>query len=214
MNRPPPPPTPTRPAGPLWTVELRWFVDGALPDHVGRWFVTALPGAVRQQSRTDTYAHVDSDALSVKLRAGLLEAKGRLERREPVAVMAGLVGHPERWVKWSVPGPSGPVGTPRDGFWVHQVTKRRAWADLTAGAVGTCACFAELTELSLREGAAWTLAAESAGAGATAEELTAALARAFVEPPPVALGADRSMGYPAWLRTRRPADGSADDRDR
>ena len=103
----------------LSTLEVRWFLDGALAD-TGRdlegWFrARPRPGGGRPPSlawepappawRQDRYVLVPGqDDMGIKWREGALQIKGREAALGYVAFAPGIAGLCERWVKWSYAG--------------------------------------------------------------------------------------------------------------
>jgi hypothetical protein len=98
------------------TTELRWFVTGALPGDVRRWFVGST---VAVEGRCDRYLLDGPSDVGLKFRNGeTLELKSRLELGPAVELTGGLAGVLELWRKW----------TPADGLVQHSASQR--WIDV------------------------------------------------------------------------------------
>jgi hypothetical protein len=202
---------------PILTTEVRWFGPGPVPGDLEAWFASALAGAGLQPERTDAYLRVEADDLSIKLRDGLLEVKGRTAEVYHGALAANVSGRVETWWKWSlsadaaarqlgrvvapgwdsVPPPAVERGSP----W-RLVTKRRRTAPLPSAARVPAAGFVELTELTVDGLPHWTFGAEFAAeaeAGVAALRRAAGALRRAGLPRPLPLAS--SASYPAWLRS-------------
>jgi hypothetical protein len=195
------------------SLEVRWIFPGQLRGTVTRWF-GRFPAAV--ESRQDAYLlNPLLRGLSVKVRGG-----GRLDvkvyRGSPgiLDVPARARGRMESWQKWSFPGdPRGqPSGEPA-GWRLVRKARRVSRFSLPSGSCqpglpgpgDEPGCAAELTEVSVRGQAWWTLGFEATGpAGTLRSELEAAAALVFADSPPAGLefGTDYSRSYAEWLCPR------------
>lgn len=92
------------PQGELATsYEVRWFMEGELPDAVVR--LMGARGDAWPPGRTDRYLSFAAD-MGIKLRAephrpALLEFKGRQRLDGPVSLAPGVAGVSSTWTKWS-----------------------------------------------------------------------------------------------------------------
>jgi len=211
-----------RPPGSLDTrgvrsLEVRWIFPGELATAMAGWFgrFTAETKALEDSYLVDPHL----PGLSVKIREmqalevkvyhgspGLLEIAGRAR------------GRLETWQKWSFPHgpPSHGSGDPA-GWW--RVRKRRRISQCSQGGPAQArvpelskqqGCAVELTEVSTRCEAWWTLGFEATGpANSLRSELDAAAALVFAQAPPggMELNLDDSSSYAQWL-LRRPGAGS------
>lgn len=193
-------------AMPWRTIEVRWFLPGSVPDGMREAFLELWPGARQEPHRVDRYVRLDTDALSVKQRGDLLEAKGCLADLGLVTVGA-LVGRWQHWAKWSVPSPAHlvrpdivretdlAVGT----AWL-EVSKLRLLSPVQREA-GPSGAAVELCQVRCAGHVAWSVAVEAPGSG---EEPRAAVRNALdrlaTGAPSRALRAETSLAYPAWLR--------------
>ncbi|MDX1531338.1 MAG: hypothetical protein R3362_07415 [Rhodothermales bacterium] len=191
------------------TAEARWFVEGALPEEVVRWFA-AVAGDAEWEERTDRYVRPSGpDGLGVKWRQGNAEVKRRACTVGEEALHERVTGRVERWRKWSFPLAERAALTEPGGDWVD-VAKRRKVRDFAgegavrrvdAGAWSPAGCSLEVGEVRVGERTWWSVCFEAFGSDEAA--LTGRLCRigrhvlALAEPP--RLEAARSMGYPAWL---------------
>ncbi len=174
---------------PYRTVEARWFRPGEIPGEVDAWF-DALGPAVQTEARTDRYLDPASDALGVKLRQGSVEAK----RRTAVlgAISAGTIrARVEAWAKWSFPL-AVPGDAPVAGW--AEVAKRRRQRYASG-------CALELSRLTIRGEAWWSVCLEAAGPDA-ASALTLMARRWLGADGAPSLAEADAMGYPAWLLAR------------
>lgn len=171
----------------MLTLELRWFVPGAISDRELRSFADGG----RIEARVDQYLLGTGDDLGIKRRgaAGTIEHKRRLAHTPVHVARDGvpLAGVAERWRKdW-------PEHTPA-GDWMP-VEKRRALRR-----VGSCR--AELTLLRLST-PHLTLAVETANVDALDELLRAAGSLLRSHPGLAAtFEQGESCGYPAWIGAR------------
>ncbi len=86
---------------PLITCEMRWLLDGALPQDAERWFQRGREPAVPVK-REDRYLLLPGVAdMGIKEREGRLEIKGRLAVLKTHAITPEIEGRAERWCKWS-----------------------------------------------------------------------------------------------------------------
>jgi hypothetical protein len=203
--------------GGVATLEVRWILPGQLQTAVAGWFGRF---SARVETREDVYLFDPYlPGLSVKLRgSGFLEVKVYRGSRG-LLEMAGARGRVQAWQKWSFrcerPGRRGddPAG------WQPVRKTRRIGRFSPAGVPGLprgagadeLGCEVELTEISARHGAWWSLGFEAAGpVGLQRGELERAAALVFAEAIPggIELAADESRSYAEWLR--RPSDNEID----
>jgi len=177
----------------LPTLEVRWFLPGAVPESVAAWF-DALGEAVEAESRTDRYlVPVASDELGLKVREGRVEAKQRIGR-DDVATWGQATAVPETWRKWVF----GDIGDAElADRWIEvQKTRRQRWLRFD-GAV----CALELSTVGRVGETWWSICLETLGEREAGRQLALhAAARRWLtrEDAPV-LPADVALGYPAWL---------------
>lgn len=191
----------------LPSVEVRWFVEGALPPDMPDWYEDAV-GIPQWQERTDRYVRpVAPGGLNVKWREGGIEIKRRSEELGP-STWGDVSGVVERWRKWGfhLAEDSPLAATGRD--WIA-VTKHRSVRTLTfkEGKLVLTkptehlqhGCGVELVELTVNHTPWWSICLEAFGPDAEARELLQRTAsRVFAEnPPPLAL--ENSMSYVDWL---------------
>lgn len=189
------------------TAEVRWFVEGALPEAARRWFQALAPDAAAEAPRTDRYAPTEAEDLGVKVRQGKLEAKGRTEALG-LERWGRAGGHVETWRKWSyvLAADARPTG------WIPVEKKRwlaryriegsaveRAAGEIPQGGEGVNV---ELTAVKAGSRMWWSVCLESSGPDEAARlgALRRVAAHVFDGGAPTGLAARASMGYPAWLR--------------
>jgi hypothetical protein len=85
---------------PLITCEMRWFLEGPLPEEALRWFDQGPQPAARAW-REDRYALPGIADMGIKQREGRLEIKGRTAKLGAHAIAPEIEGNAERWCKWS-----------------------------------------------------------------------------------------------------------------
>jgi len=198
------------------SAELRWFFKGQLPPQVKDWFCGARL-CKEETPRTDHYlVFPGSGDVGMKVREDRkLEIKARTGSPEPFSLATGAsVGRQDAWVKWKhtdsdVAGRLAALasGSPH---WVT-LTKKRWLRKFRIGRDGSVEeidpdvtdgvnCRAELTEVSVRGSAWWTLAFDSFGTGSRTANLEQ-VARHFLKvlPQDLALTERDSMAYPEWL---------------
>lgn len=195
------------------SLEVRWIFPGQLPDAVARWF-RRFPAAL--ESRQDAYL-IDPPlrGLSVKVRGGgPFEVKAYRGSPGILDVAGRARGRMESWQKWSFPcGPPGQgSGEPAGWRLVHKARRvsrfllaSGSWLAGLTEPGGKPGCAVEVTEVSVRGEAWWTLGFEATGpAGTARSQLEAAAALVFADTPPagVQFGTDDSRSYADWLRSR------------
>jgi hypothetical protein len=192
------------------TAEVRWFVEGPLPDPVARWF-RAVAGDHFWEERTDRYVRpMSADGLGVKGRTGNLEVKRLAEVVGTEALGADAVGRVECWRKWSFPLASDAALRDGAGDWVP-VAKRRQKGTFAVredrvervrreARMGP-GCSLEVAEVGAEERTWWSVSLEAFGSydeSVLTELLRRVAGHVFAEPP-FDLTAAHSMSYPAWL---------------
>jgi hypothetical protein len=200
---------PAEPDALLDTSEVRWFLPGALPPAVQRWFVDAVAAVGgdapdEPDRRTDHYlVAVPDDSLGIKVRAGAdVEVKARIRDVGEVGLGQDVAGRLERWRKWSIPISTGSV--PVDSGWLA-VDKSRLSVTVRLGEGAVCSV--EVTNVTAAHEEWWTLGFEATGELDAVEDTVRAAATAtFRRPPPMELSAKDSFGYPAWLRRFAPTE--------
>jgi hypothetical protein len=197
------------------TLEVRWFVDGAVPSEVVEW-AEAL-GAESESARTDLYLVSDDPAMNVKLREGKVQTKHRIGDRTPISFAESVDGIQERWVKWSFPTAEQHHDLFEDdptGLWVP-VHKGRLRLELSAEAQterlspliesDPAEAKIELTRVRSQGNEAWTICMEAEG---RPEALPGTLQQSgrylFEQGSPPALSPDHSYGYARWIQTLDP----------
>lgn len=196
------------------SLEVRWILPGQLETAMAGWFAR-FPARV--ETREDTYLldpHLPG--LSVKIRgAAALDVK--VYRGSPglLEVADRARGRVEAWQKWSFPYERQNHGRDDLAGW-RPVRKRRRISNIRPADEPTLThvpgtaqarCEVELTEISDRGQAWWSLGFEVTGpADLLRSELdgTAALVFARALPRDAQLSTDDCSSYEDWLR-RRPA---------
>lgn len=219
------------------SAEVRWFLPGTEKwDDLLDWFTRhgqlplihdnstipqpeAAPFVRQEQPRSDDYLLLpDCATVGVKQRQGRLEVKALVAGPRPFA-QAGVVGHTDQWVKWSLQ-PSAAIALELEadlcqaGSW-RQVEKQRYTQKYAAGVGGVTAvspdtwpaagCNVEITRLSVAAHPPdWlTVGFEAFGPPNQIADLLAAAVIAFMAGyglPPLPLAEENSCSYPAWLR--------------
>jgi hypothetical protein len=199
----------------LDTTELRWFLPGPLPAHIGGWFTGST--GVREE-RCDTYLLGGGVDVGVKRRfRETLELKVRLSLDGRLELGEGLAGPLEVWRRWSPA--EGLVEGGSDGSWVDvhkSIVKRRFSLDGSEIAYTSdpqeagSGCDVEIAEATVGEVRAWTFAFAAFGPVATRRDALLASWRELVAatpcPEPFAPRTGRAMGYPDWLALTIPHD--------
>ena len=218
---------------PLITCEMRWLLDGALPQDAERWFQRGREPAVPVK-REDRYLLLPGVAdMGIKEREGRLEIKGRLAVLKTHAITPEIEGRAERWCKWShaaAPIAGGcfrgeavivakarvqrhfllePERLAASGGLAQETAQR----DLTQRGFSL-----ELTRIRLAGGEHWSLGIEAAPDDpALLADLLRALGE-ILQGFPIPLPRSCSRSYPRWLLDlgdgARPSSGSVGARDR
>jgi hypothetical protein len=209
-----------------YSAEVRWFLDGPIPDELHAWFVGAADAppylAGREAARTDRYLLLPGcRTLGAKLREGKLELKALCTPPTHLELPHGVVGRSASWVKWSYAEP------PAEPFVAALLAEP---ARLAAGEPGSWAdvskvrwmrlfsldgplrevpfdqqpqqgCSFELSQVTVFGTQYWSLACEAFGDLAlVADYLRQVTLHLFsAAPPPAPLSAANSWSYPAWL---------------
>ena len=198
------------------SLEVRWIIPGQLETAVDGWF-GRFPAET--QSREDTYLlNPELRGLSVKVRAGgALEVK--VYRGSPgiLGVAGRASGRMQSWQKWSFPASTLSQHSGHPPGWTPVRKRRRVsrfsltGRPLAAGVRGLAGepeCAVELTEVSRRGRAWWSLGFEATGPGGllrSALQATAALVFAQSLPAGMELSTNDSRSYEEWLRQRQGA---------
>jgi hypothetical protein len=85
---------------PLITCEMRWFLRGALPPQVERWF-EGDGARTAPVWREDRYVLSGLADMGIKQREGRVEVKGRTAKLGAHVLAPDIEGSAERWCKWS-----------------------------------------------------------------------------------------------------------------
>lgn len=193
------------------TTEVRWFVDGDMPDEVHRWF-TSTDIDCLAESRCDTYQLDGRPDVGVKRRfRNKLEMKVRFDHTNGLALDGGFVGRIECWKRWS-PADGRAVVADAD-LWLDakkSIIKARFDADgarvpLTAHSRGMTGsgCDLEIATVEIGQLRYWTLAFAAFGPmDHHVDYITKAWTTQLAEQPwPLSypLTAEASYGYPEWL---------------
>lgn len=183
----------------LTTLELRWFYPGIRPLEVEQWFNNDCPGELLglPEEREDWYLYTpDCPYLNLKLRQGSLEVKWR--KRELGRFRFGNFweGTVEEWLKWSCDDPAQEIIVPGDSegkrSWVgvRKVRSQRLYQDI--------AC--ELTQLTVRNQAWWTVAFELQGEAASQlDQFNHIIGWISQTYQGLELQLENSYAYPTWL---------------
>jgi hypothetical protein len=194
------------------SLEIRWFIQGAVPQSAREWLQDIASGLATQQDRADFYLGMPGHGdVGVKFRGGKLEIKMLERRGASLALSPRCTGVPESWAKcgYDIADADGveQVLSGELACWIR-VRKQRTKCvlDPNGKAVGkgtilTNGHCLEVTELEAR-GQSWcTLAFE--GFGPMAEDASVLLDvgnALFAELPFAGLGVGASFGYPEWLQ--------------
>jgi hypothetical protein len=200
-------------AGAHDTTEVRWFVHGAVPSSIFRWFARL---STSLEIRRDEYRLDGYHDIGLKRRdRGPAEVKVRCGSRGSIHVVDDVTGRLEEWRKVSAIDEGDiPLGEHSRWLDVNKVVLTRTYhlnPDGIPRAVpsqwsSTLGCDVELASVMAGEMPAWTFALEAWGPTSTerSDALDTSLSRFLDEaaPPPeffTHLGLD--IGYPEWLAT-------------
>lgn len=197
---------------PLITCEMRWLLEGSLPDEALRWFEQGRPSAA-QAWREDRYLLPGVADMGIKQREGRLEIKGRTAKLGPHAITPGIEGAAERWCKWSYDAASIADGLRGclEGRETIVVGKGRVQRHFLLESGGLAQETAqrdlarrgfsiELTRIRLPgAGDHWSLGVEAAPDDATLLANLLAALRELLEGFPLPLPRACSRSYPRWL---------------
>jgi len=202
----------------LFTVEIRWFYPGSIPDSVEEWFALLGPGLSREVARIDYYLSParwsrQRDHRGIKFREGRLEIKDRIRSAGIIQLGSRVTGELESWQKWGFHLKDGDSTTADDLVdqrdWIA-VVKERAMRRYNVDNKGNVAvsdpgqltvdCEMELSSVRVGDETWWTLALEAPG---NEEQGVFALTATGHE----ALGSDvapnltmsNSKSYPNWM---------------
>lgn len=178
------------------TLELRWFIDAAMPDAVRDWFSTL--GDASKKERNDVYLLTESPACNVKWRSGKIQTKRRMRPPSPARTPTGFKGWHECWHKWSFRTDDTPAER-EENLWVpvHKA-RRQVERDLPTGIVVKI----ELTRVEACGESGWSVCIEAETKSPT-QPLQDALGYAkylwMAQAPDLPFSRDTSMGYSRWL---------------
>jgi hypothetical protein len=183
----------------LTTLELRWFSHGTPPTEVEYWFSSDCPGKPLRspEEREDLYLYTPGcDYLNIKLRQGSLEVKWRKTELGILQLGDCWEGKVEKWLKWICEDPAQQSIIPADvvgkGPWI--AVKKKRSQRLYQG------MFCELTQLSVRNDAWWSVAFEVATEDANQidsfESVVNRVGKTYRGPE---LSPAHSYAYPRWL---------------
>ena len=201
----------------LTTNELRWFYRGTLPTEIAVWMAAHSLGDYLStpESREDVYLYVpECDYLGIKLRQKRLEIKLRKAELGNMTFGDNLAGKLEKWVKWSCEDPTTESLLPPDLIkkapWVsvQKVRQQRKYeinGDRTLKSVPmerniSQGCNLEITQLTIRDNAWWSLALEAFGKDdRLTKNLEITANWVFQNNGVLELQLQNSYAYPKWL---------------
>jgi hypothetical protein len=197
---------------PLITCEMRWLLDGPLPEEALRWFDDGRPPAAPAW-REDRYLPPGGADVGIKEREGRLEIKGRLAALGTHAITPEIEGRAERWCKWTC-GPTVAESFRGDAAIVvgkgrvqkHFLLEPGGLAQATAQRDLARRGFSlELTRIRLADDDHWSLGVEAVPDDpALLADLLRALAD-LLQGFPLPLPRSRSQSYPRWLLNQENA---------
>ncbi len=204
----------------MWrTAEVRWFISGALPDEVLRWFKA---GQTLDSEGVQVHEYLlfpDCQSVGVKLREGKFEIKAMLAAAQPLNPDLGIKGRTDQWVKWSFASEGLQTLVPalhQAGPWL-KVRKERFLRKFSAdtghlvevtppsGPLPGSGCNIELTRIEVEVAARlwFSLGFEAFGPPAFAGKILIDSLRLFFKDhdrvPGISLSEENSLSYPAWL---------------
>lgn len=207
------------------TAEVRWILDGPLPDAIRRWF--NRDGVPAAETRDDRYVVLSGcETVGIKLRGGdgsgatQLDVKAMRGREREMRLAADVCGRAAAWSKWTlaladadaiVSGLEPPTPT----ITTHKRRLMRRYAldagpprEVPVGDSIDTGCDVELTSIAIDGpgGPWWSLGLEAFGPPAQTWDALRALGEAWFEhrgAPPLdaslRLDLRSSCAYPAWL---------------
>jgi len=197
------------------SMEVRWFLPGAIPEELNQWFEQDQTEAISQEEREDRYLCLPKrQELGIKLREGNLEIKRQLDDRGVQKIAKGIKGRIEKWLKWSFTLDSQDEEqtnlSASQKAWIvvkkirrsktYRVTSHGEIEVVKAGKELDQGCHIELTELSALEQEWYSLGFEAFGQEDALEKmLQRALEVALTTSDLPSLKAKQSYGYPKWL---------------
>jgi hypothetical protein len=197
----------------LHSAEIRWFYPGSLPKLMLRWF--AADRMLSPATRTDRYlVFPGCESVGVKVREGRFEIKALKGASETVRFSTGISARTDCWVKWS-------YGKESVKPWIEALLgEHDGWIDVTkarylrkysldggeilevdAEELLDRGCNVELTRVSTRDRAWWSLAFEAFGSPDLIRgDLQKVVGHFFTDHPPAKrFEAMNSCSYPVWL---------------
>lgn len=198
---------------PLITCEMRWFLEGALPGEVERWFDRGQDPALSAW-RDDRYLILPVADMGIKWREGRLEIKGRLAVLGGHAPTADIEGVAERWSKWAHAGRpveerfrrcsrNGTITVRKRRRQRHFLLDRGGGQEVAQREMDQRGFSMELTRIRLGNDRHWTLGIEAAPDDPEMPSDLAGALRQVLAGFPIALPRARSMSYPQWLARPR-----------
>ena len=194
------------------SAELRWFSRGDAPSGLLSWF--GAPDSASPEIRTDVYVLLPGcEAVGIKLREGKFEIKALCPGTRDEDLTVGLIGHIERWVKWSFVPPSAAEfhHTVEAGARTARIRKARR---LSKYSIRNChpekiatsshlksGCNFEITELIVQDSSWWSLGFEAFGPEQHIEGNLLTVAKHVLSnvDVPDLLRSAVQISYPAWI---------------
>ena len=202
----------------LTSVEVRWFFEGPIPDEMEQWFCRGVL-LNKAAPREDHYVLFPAPlGLNVKLREGRLEVKSLVKALGARSFEADVSGNVQMWEKRSGGDTAFKeferLRTGSPDLWIA-VTKERTLRkfspdgdsikEVAAGKVFLSdGCNVELTKITVRGSASWSLAFEAYGDPARVEESLMRVAERVLSDkhrPRNPLSIANSHSYLEWLET-------------
>ncbi|MEC4990623.1 MAG: hypothetical protein SAJ37_17975 [Oscillatoria sp. PMC 1068.18] len=182
----------------LTTLEMRWFKQGKLPNHVQDWFVEKCPGDKlgSLEERTDLYLYApECDNLGIKLRQGNLEVKWR--KTELCEKNFGEIaqGKAAEWVKLTCADAS------LESLLTDAVKQKKTWVavEKQRDQRRYRDCQIELTQVYLEKEFWWTIAFETLTPISSLADFNTTVGDILSSYPGEKLLATDSFGYAALI---------------
>jgi len=207
----------------LETAEIRWFLQGEIPEEILSWFTGFDDFPASTQTRTDHYLRLPDTGIGIKIREGLIEHK-QLRGREGEKWRDGegerwssgeCSGIPRYFQKWSFPLDAAAIP---DMLIAHTeswlgIIKERSMRILVLDMNNNIKCTSyeevkgtavgwEVTMINIQgtDEVWWTMGFEAFGEPAGLQEYLFKVCDYILKDSPIKLSGDDCFSYPDWLQ--------------
>lgn len=198
----------------FYSVEMRWFIEGAIPGKVKQWFMNIENEVADQEPRKDYYySQTAHGKLGAKLREGMIELKQLQHEYGMFSLAEGhFIGNMASWSKWSfklndelnmqdIENSKDWIAVKKDRLLIKYEVKKDnkvKWLNVDENTVNGCEV--ELSKITCKQQTWWSLCFEAFGK----DDLTNNLIKVAEyitqkHTPDFTLTNPDSLSYPEWI---------------